>query len=225
MQIEILYKAARRENHAEVADLAPVGGVVHRVDGHLDHVLLGELEPVGPLQTGQPVEPGQEVIVVVEAERRLLGTLLDQTLQVRDVLDPEVPARLLARGDGVGVVAGGRGEPLYAVLPEVLPGNGLVLLPRIGQGIRLGKVNQPARGRVLPVEVYLAGLERLTDLLVAAESRLVDDRGVGRLEDLDGDVPEDLLLGEALGPDGELGVPLRAAKPELIPGDPYLIPA
>ena len=92
-------------------------------------------------------------------------------------------------------------------------------------GIRLGKMDQPARGRVLPVEVYLAGLERLPHLLVAAEARPVDDRGVGRLEDLDGDVAEDLLLGEALGPDGELGVPLRAAQPELVPGDLYLVPA
>jgi hypothetical protein len=86
-------------------------------------------------------------------------------------------------------------------------------------------VDQPARGRVLPIEVYLAGLERLTDGLVVAETCPVDDRGVGRLEDLYRDVAEDLLLGKALGPDGELGVSLRPAQPELVPGDPYPVPA
>src|SRR3712207_8676758 len=64
--------------------------------------------------------------------------------------------------------------------------------------------SQPARGRVLPVEVYLAGGQRLAYLLVPPDTGPVDDRGAGGIEGLHGYVTQDLLLGEALASDDKL---------------------
>src|SRR5918998_3701056 len=133
-QVQLPNKPACRKHHAEVADLALVGGLVDRIDGHLYEVLLGEAEPVGPLQPRQPVEAGAEVVVVVEAQRRLLGPLLDQALQVRDGLDAEFPLGLLTCGDGVRIVTRRRVQPPDAVLLKVLTGHGLVLLLGVGYG-------------------------------------------------------------------------------------------
>ena len=224
-QVQFLDKAACGKDHAEVADLRPVRGVVDCVDAHLYEVLLGKLEVVGPLQAWQPVEAGPEVVVVVEAERRLLGTILGQALEVRDGLDAEVAAVFLARSYGVGVVARRGVEPPYAVLIKVFPGHRLVLLFRVWYRVGPREVDEPAGRRVLSVEVDLARLQRLAHGLVAPEDLPVYCRSVGGLEDLDGDVAERFLLGKTLLADGELGALLRPAQPELVTGDLRPAPA
>src|SRR5215207_5216000 len=182
-ELEVLLpdKAARREHHAEVADLGLVRRPVDGVEGYLDQVFLRELEAVGPPHARQPVEAGAKIVVVVEAQHRLLGALLGEAPEVRDRLDAEIPAGLFARGDGIGVVPRGGFEPLDAVLFQVLPGHGLVLLPGVPNKPGLPQEDQPARGRVLPVEVYLFVDQRLAHLLVAAKTGPVYDRGVGGL--------------------------------------------
>ena len=201
VEVETLDPPVRREDLTEVADLL----VDRRVDGAGVH--LADVAGRHVLAVRHPVrlEHGLEAVVAVrelrlDAERALADRHL---LEIRQILEPVLLREVLTHAQAVRVVHGRRFQPGEPVL-GVLRLHGLVLLARISDGVGLAHVGDPRRARVLHDELHLPRQLRL------ARGRRTGDGGevfhlrAARLQHDDGDLAEDLLLGEVLGTDRDV---------------------